>query len=59
MSVKGVGGGEKCVSASTAELRCDLCAVTCKNYCWLTAPNEFSQVRMDYSASESIHLIQK
>lgn len=59
MSVKGVGGGKKCVSASTAELRRELCRVICKNYCWLTAPNESSQVRMDYSTSESIHFSQK
>lgn len=59
VSVKGVGGGKKCVPASAAELRSELCTVICKNYCWLTAPNESSQVRMDYSTGESIHLSQK
>ncbi len=59
VSVKGVGGGKKCVPASAAEVRCELCTVICKNDCWLTAPNESSQVRMDYSSSESIHLSQK
>lgn len=59
VSVKGVGRGKKCVPASAPELRCELCTVICKNYCWLTAPNESSQVRMDYSTSESIHLSQK
>ncbi len=59
VSVKGVGGGKKCVPASAAEVRCELCTVICKNDCWLTAPNESSQVKMDYSTSESIHLSQK